>query len=291
MINDQPAGLLSELYELATQGEFMANCRSLRAGQMHRLTAHRINSAMLFLPLQGSKTVRHGTNEIEVGPGEMLLVAKPCVVDTETKPDPDSGKYKAVVVTLLAETIETARRLVHGTIRQGSPSIVCLPNQLALAPLAAARAALKSQYMSLACHAMVGLVLQLYERGHHALLEPHVESLADRIRAMVADKPACDWAARNLESVLLMSEASIRRHLAAEGTNLRRVVMEARLSSALELLYTTRLPINQDRGHPGRIRLSAKFRPPFHRTLWGRTVADRQYHLIVSRINLRVSRN
>ena len=40
-----------------------------------------------------------------------------------------------------------------------------------------------------------------------------------------------------------MSEATIRRHLAAEGTSLRQVVVEARLSVALELLYTTRLPI------------------------------------------------
>ena len=40
-----------------------------------------------------------------------------------------------------------------------------------------------------------------------------------------------------------MSGASLRRHLAAEGTSLSQVLLNARMAQALELLSTTTLPI------------------------------------------------
>ena len=139
------------------------------------------------------------------------------------------------------QTVRDAANTV--VVKPGGRGVTTLPNERVAASLCNWVAALRTQRLSLACHALVGLVLQLHEQGFHALLEPRAERLGERIRALVADNPGHDWTARHLEPLLLMSEASIRRHLAVEGTSLRQVVVDARLTVALELLYTTRLPI------------------------------------------------
>jgi len=79
--------------------------------------------------------------------------------------------------------------------------------------------------------------------GHHSLLEPPAPTLGGRIRSMVAENPGREWSSLDLELSLGMSGATIRRHLAAEGASLRKIIVEARLARALELLYTTRLPV------------------------------------------------
>ena len=243
MDSDGSADWLNALHSLASSDEFNARCRCLRAGQGHQLRAYRVDAAALMLPLQGTKAVREGSLKTVVAPGETLLITRPCVLDTETHPDPATGRYEAVVIAIPPATIDNARRLVPGTLRKGGASVARLSNARVQGALAAWAAALQGQRGSLACHALVGLVLQLYEEGFHALLEPRPPRLGERIYALVTENPARDWAARTLEPLLFMSEASMRRHLAAEGTSLRRVVREARLSAALELLYTTRLPI------------------------------------------------
>ncbi|MBK9218109.1 MAG: helix-turn-helix transcriptional regulator [Uliginosibacterium sp.] len=60
---------------------------------------------------------------------------------------------------------------------------------------------------------------------------------------MLAENPARDWRSSDIEGHLAMSGASVRRHLAAEGTSLRELLVDVRLAHALDLLYTTRLPI------------------------------------------------
>ena len=79
--------------------------------------------------------------------------------------------------------------------------------------------------------------------GHSQLLRPPPPRLAARIRARVAADPAREWRSLDLELALSLSGATLRRHLAAEGTSLREVVAEARLGCAMKLLYTTAWPV------------------------------------------------
>jgi len=74
-------------------------------------------------------------------------------------------------------------------------------------------------------------------------LRPPPPRLAARIRTHIAAEPARDWRSVDLEHALNLSGATLRRHLAAEGTSLRDVVADARLACAMQLLYTTTWPV------------------------------------------------
>ena len=157
------ASWLAELYQLACDGGFVPRCRCLRAGQQHGLRAQRVDSALLVLPLQGAQTVRDTTDTVVARPGETLLIARPGVVDTETSPDTATGRFEAVVIAIFKETIDNARRLVPGLIQSGGRGITTLSNERVAASLTHWVAAMRTQRISLACHALVGLVLQLHE--------------------------------------------------------------------------------------------------------------------------------
>lgn len=244
MIVAEPhAALLAELHDLASSGDFASRCLCLRSYQSHCLKAVDINSAFLVLPLQGQKRMRDRDRVLSVGPGEVLLVPGPRRLDVENLPDAASGEYVAISIAIHEETLDLARRLVPERIRAGAGELASMAVDAVREPLTAWCAALQSRRIPLACHAMVGLVLWLYEMGHHGLLEQPVPRLAERIRNMVADDPAREWMSSDIESAVAMSGASIRRHLAAEGASLRKIIVEARLARALELLYTTRLPV------------------------------------------------
>ena len=60
---------------------------------------------------------------------------------------------------------------------------------------------------------------------------------------MVAQAPARGWQSADFEQALAMSGATLRRRLADEGTPLREAIAQSRLACALELLYTTRSPV------------------------------------------------
>ena len=235
--------LLADLHELASSGDFSSRCLCLRAYQSHRLRAVDIRSAFLILPLQGQKRIREGEREIQCERGNILLVPGPRRLDIENIPDPVTSEYVAISIAIHEETLEIARRLVPDRVRASRGEVVELSVDAVQEPLAVWVAALKSQSIPRACHAMVGLVLWLYERGHHALLELRPPRLADRIRSMVAESHAREWTSADVEGAMAMSGASIRRHLAVEGTSLRKIITEERLARALDLLYTTRLPV------------------------------------------------
>lgn len=240
---DPHAVLLAELNALASSGEFSANCLCVRAYQSHCLNAVDVPTAMLILPLQGQKRIRDDSGEVMGVPGRVVLVPGPGRLDVENVPDPITGEYSAVTIGFHADVLDMARRLVPNRPRVGQGDVQVLEMAAVQEPLSAWCATLRSGWLPRACHAMLGLALHLYDQGHHALLEQPPQRLSDRIRALVANDPARDWTSADIETQVAMSGASIRRHLAAEGTSLRKLIADARLARALELFYTTRLPI------------------------------------------------
>ena len=60
---------------------------------------------------------------------------------------------------------------------------------------------------------------------------------------LVAAQPGRDWQSRDFEEHLGISGATLRRRLAGERLGLRELVGDARLAHAMQLLYTTRLPL------------------------------------------------
>ena len=93
------------------------------------------------------------------------------------------------------------------------------------------------------CAEVLAAARTLCRQGHGNLLLPPAPTLGEQIRDRVAAEPARDWQSRDLEEQFALSGATLRRRLAAEHTSLRQLLTEARLAHAMQLLYTTDLPL------------------------------------------------
>jgi AraC-like DNA-binding protein len=114
-------------------------------------------------------------------------------------------------------------------------------------------------------HRVVEVLLLLAERGMY--LTPRAELCwQDRLRRLVAQRPYADWSVEVLAGAFHMSQATLRRRLAAEGVRAGDIVRETRLETGLNLLQTTALSIGeiaQRCGYDSHSRFSAVFRERF----------------------------
>lgn len=237
--------LLSRLLALS-RDETRPPCGCLRAVQGHAIKSAELSQPVLVLPLLGSKRLRDETPWQDVGPGQLMVVPGARRVDMEHRPDRLTGEYVAVGLFVPESVRAAARRLWDRPVpgRAGEVAVLALTVHPELTEGWRQWALAVEQGRALqADHALLGLVLRLCELGHAGLLAPVELRLAARIHAMVAERPARDWSSDDIERATGLSGATLRRRLADEGTSLRRVLVEARLACALQLLYTTRLPV------------------------------------------------
>lgn len=239
---DATLALLAQLAQLAdcARSEGFA-CVSAR--QEHGAQSVDIAQPQLAILLQGSKQVHCDGRTLTLQPGQVLLVTRACRIDVVNVPDPHSGLYQTVIVPLCAEVLAAAR----GLWQEALPPPGTATADVALAALADElrrwQQALTQARYAEARLALAALVLDLCRRGHGALLLPPQPGLASEVRALVAAQPAREWQSRDFELAFGLSGATLRRRLAEEGIGLRTLLADARLAHAMELLYTTRLPL------------------------------------------------
>ena len=237
--------LLSRLLALS-RDETRPPCGCLRAVQGHAIKSAELSQPVLVLPLLGSKRLRDETPWQDVGPGQLMVVPGARRVDMEHRPDRLTGEYVAVGLFVPESVRAAARRLWDRPVPglAGEVAVLALTAHPELTEGWRQWALAVEQGRALqADHALLGLVLRLCELGHAGLLAPVELRLAARIHAMVAERPARDWSSDDIERATGLSGATLRRRLAVEGASLRRVLVDARLACALQLLYTTRLPV------------------------------------------------
>lgn len=74
---------------------------------------------------------------------------------------------------------------------------------------------------------------------------------APRVRRLLAGDPAREWRSPEVAAHFAMSEASLRRHLAAEENSLSEILFDVRMSTALTLLQSTAQPVTRIAGEVG----------------------------------------
>ncbi|MDH0865377.1 helix-turn-helix transcriptional regulator [Mitsuaria sp. GD03876] len=114
---------------------------------------------------------------------------------------------------------------------------------------------------------------QLLEVAHWLLAEglvlrvpPDDARVSGRIRAMLSTQLDGDWSSDAIASSLAMSEATLRRRLAAEGVTLRELIADVRMASALVLLQATTRPVSEIAsavGYDSPSRFAVRFRDRF----------------------------
>ena len=217
-----------------------------KACREYRLRAVRSGGALLGIPLKGAKRIHSGSAVWEVAPGAALLVCRDCSFDNENIPDPVSGDFLTAILTFPDTVLNVARTLVGQEPLPEPASSRAIIGVVSLEQIVGpleTYLGVGEQPSFLLQHALVGLVLHLYGLGHRALLQLSRPRLADRICELISKDPSREWRSAELESLLAMSGPSLRRQLAFEKTSLRELLAEARLSQALWMLQTTRLPI------------------------------------------------
>ncbi len=234
--------LQAELQQFA-RSEGLKACFCVRAVTSHQIKSMEMDAPVLILPLVGRKRLADAGTEVYGMAGDLMLVPGARVLDVENIPDPQAGEYVAVAVAVCAEVLDAARRLWNRPLPAQPGPITVLRSDAYVEPLRRWIEALSAGPELAARHALLGVVLALCEQGHADLLVPVDLRWSARIHRMVGADPARDWTSADVEQTLAVSGATLRRRLAEEDTTLREVLMQARLACALQLLYSTRLPV------------------------------------------------
>lgn len=210
----------------------------------HGVSSVDMPKGVFSLIMQGEKQVRHADQTQIFRPGDMLVVGGGTRLDLVHAPDAVSGRYLTMVVPFCEEVLAAARLvwgqpvLVPGKVQVGHFPVSRFEHDLVVW----AEALLQGDYPA-ARVALVSMLVAWCRLGMSSLLILPPETLGRRIDAMVAAQPAHAWQSRDFEQHFNRSAATLRRHLAAEGSSLRALIADARLRVALDMLYTTRLPV------------------------------------------------
>ena len=233
--------LLQRLEALAIAGDGPDAPVCIAARRAHGAKSVDIDEPMLGILVSGCKRVVGEGVELTIEAGTAFAVRNGRF-DVVNRP-PDGGHYLTLAVALCDEVLAAARLLWAKPPGGAGPAWALMPVAVLQEPLAAWCEALAAGNASAARVALAAILLRFCEAGRSQLLRPPPPRLAARIRAQVAADPAREWRSLDLELALNLSGATLRRHLAAEGTSLREVVADARLGCAMKLLYTTAWPV------------------------------------------------
>ncbi len=226
-----------------------------------------INIPALVLVRSGAKWLSNGAESLEVPAGEAVAISAGQAVDIENRTDGEAP-YLADVIAFEGAAVKQAQ--VH--LGNGSSRTAMLQRyhpagafEEALERVKQALAAQASIPASVARHRIVELLIWLGDSGIFFGL-PTAETLPQKIRSLVSSNLCRSWLSPEIARHFAMSEASMRRQLAAADTSLSRIIIDVRLSRALELLQMTDLSVTQislETGYASPSRFAARFKDRF----------------------------
>ncbi|MGE5515532.1 MAG: helix-turn-helix transcriptional regulator [Bacteroidota bacterium] len=209
------------------------------------------------------------TARLAVGDVALLLAGGQPTIGN--RPDPAAGRYAALVVAPGHEAVAAFRHhypeLARPPASCSAPWQLCLGDAALPAALRHAAAGLNDGGLSqrVALHRCVEVLAALAERGLFLPAEAEPGAAAV-IRALVAARPHLPWTSADAARALGVSEPTLRRRLAAEGTSFRQIAVDVRLTHGLMLLQTTRISILEIAlacGYESPSRFATRFRERF----------------------------
>lgn len=238
--------------------------------QARRARMHGLVPAMpsLIRVTAGVKEVLADGAPLSVASGQFVLLPEGMPLTICNIPDA-AGHYIAQALPLPRAAIEAAlTRLPHLTRpRQKAPVLVphLPPEAAALFAAMFAPSTFEMLPPDMLALKMEELALWLALSG--AVLAPAGPArLSDRLRALIAADPAAGWSAPHAARQLAVSEATLRRRLAAEGGSFGLILRDVRLTHALALLQTTSFPIvrvAEEAGYASPQQFAVRFRARF----------------------------
>lgn len=235
--------------------------------QARKARLHRLVSAMpaLIGVVAGVKEVQGAGLALSVPAGSFVLLPEGLSLTICNIPDA-AGRYEAQALPLPRPLVERAlaRRPDLARPRTAGPQILPTlpPEARGLHATFFATTLLPPDILALR---LEELILWLALGG--GLLPPAAPPrLSERLRARIAADPAAPWSAARAATLMAMSEATLRRHLAAEGTGFAGLLRDTRLIHALGLLQTTRFAVArvaEESGYASPQQFAMRFRARF----------------------------
>ncbi len=203
------------------------------------IASFRPTTAGLVVVIEGSKQVAWGGERRTCAAGDTLFLPADAVLDVVNDPDPTTGIYRALYLQFSRPMmIEAARRWPEFAARKPGHGIASVPLDDALASaLVHVAEGLHRCSIRMNAHRLLGVVGHLAERGIVRFAPKYVErSVVEAVCLLVRHRLDQPWSAGAVATALGMSEATLRRRLAAEGRSLRTVMLGERMEAARLLL-------------------------------------------------------
>jgi AraC-like DNA-binding protein len=222
-----------------------------------------IQQPLLIVVRRGAKIMTIDKLVLTAGVGD-AIIASAGVFATVVNTPQSGGLYEADLFAFGTDLVPPSQIPTPGTQRFGSFA----PPPEFMAACASARDALMladELPPRVVSHRVGELLAWACEYGLCPTLDDP-QQLPIRVRTIVARDPARDWRVADIASTLAMSEPTLRRHLAAEGTSASDIIADVRLSRALAQLQSTTIPITEiaaDAGYDSPSRFAARFRARF----------------------------
>lgn len=227
--------------------------------------------ATLVHVLDGQLDLAAGAEGLAVVGGPTLLLVDPgTCADLRKTPGGGAARFRSVLLTLDAGLLESFQRGPVGAAPLPAPGApfraLPLDDDLArsfdhaVESVGAARVSdERLQYR------LLDLLCALHERGHAFRPAPG-QATTRRLRTLLGAAPEQRWTAAQAGQALAMSEATLRRRLAAEQQRFDDLLADVRMQHALMLLQTTgwSMPrIALACGYQSRARFAERFRDRF----------------------------
>ena len=238
----------------------------------HRLWSVSLPGPAAIFVLQGRKTVFRGNDSFSVAAGRMFVLPGQMEVGIENEPDPKAGRYLALCLGLPRDMLA---RAVLSDEPPAAPAAASLADYLVAVDDALVLAVDHVLDMAAACPGnerllalcLEAVVVLMAERtGVMPLLWSAAATWQARVAGLVGQDPARGWTAGELASRLAVGERSLRRGLSVEGTGVRRIIRDVRLTAALGLLQAGRLSVGEVAarcGYDSPSRFAVRFRERF----------------------------
>ena len=226
-----------------------------------------VEQPVLILVHKGSKLLRWKGGECIVDSGQAVAIAGGRTFDI-TNRIADDGSYEAAWLVWDAALIQeyAARRSGQHQAGDVMPIGQVEPAfQSAYDSAVAALGDAENTPLEVARHRLAEVLVWLDLRGAH-FAPKRTLTVRDRVRAMISSAPAQGWTTPAVANQMAMSEATLRRRLAAEATSLGELLMDVRMSYAMTLLQATDHSVTQialAAGYESPSRFAVRFRKRF----------------------------
>ncbi|MCU7935250.1 MAG: helix-turn-helix transcriptional regulator [Candidatus Thiodiazotropha sp. (ex Dulcina madagascariensis)] len=222
----------------------------------------------IILVLSGRKVMFENGRKIVCDAGGVLCVPSPRSYDLRNEPDPNTGRYRALVIPFQRPHLERLCQ-AHDLAGHRPEEVPCIlhfkNNPLSIAAIEHYLTSGTDNY--LLDHRLLEVLLILVREDNRLLAYVFAaKDWSQRVRAVLATDLSRKWEIAEICHRLATSESTLRRHLKREQTGFRDLLSEQRLTSALMQLLQTSLPVTRiayDCGYQSVSRFSSNFSKRF----------------------------